>query len=68
MDCRIGRISFNPPIACPKCNLKMRLFGIEAESYVWDLYTFECRSCDALEVRGVLLDAYRTRLLPEGLL
>ena len=68
MDRRIGRLSFNPPIACPICNLKMRLFGIEAESYVRDLYTFECSSCDAVEVRGVLVDAYRTRLLPEALL
>lgn len=47
-----------PLVACPKCNLEMRLFGIEAESDVRDLYTFECGSCRALEVRGVLVGAY----------
>jgi hypothetical protein len=48
-----------PLVACPKCNLEMRLFGIEAESDVRDLYTFECGSCGALEVRGVLVGTYR---------
>ena len=37
----------------------MRLFGTEAESDVRDLYTFECESCGALEVRGVLVGSYR---------
>lgn len=40
-------------LLCPKCNVEMRLFGIEAESAVRDLYTFECSACDVLEVRGV---------------
>jgi hypothetical protein len=35
----------------------MRLFGIEAESPVRDLYTFECPKCLGLEVRGVLVTA-----------
>jgi hypothetical protein len=33
----------------------MRLFGIEPESEVRDLYTFECTTCGRLEVRGVLV-------------
>jgi len=40
-------------LLCPKCNVEMRLFGIEAESGVRDLYTFECSACRGLEVRGV---------------
>jgi hypothetical protein len=44
-----------PLIVCPDCKTKMRLFGIEAESEVHDLYTFECATCGALEVRGVLV-------------
>jgi hypothetical protein len=40
-------------LLCPKCNAEMRLFGIEAESNVRDLYTFECSVCRGLEVRGV---------------
>ena len=39
-------------LLCPKCKVEMRLFGIEAESDVRDLYTFECSDCDVLEVRG----------------
>jgi predicted nucleic acid-binding Zn ribbon protein len=39
-------------ILCPKCKKEMRLFGIEAESNVRDLYTFECSVCRTLEVRG----------------
>ena len=42
-------------LLCPKCKLEMRLFGIEAESEVRDLYTFECSECRGLEVRGVLV-------------
>ena len=42
-------------LLCPKCKLEMRLFGIEAESEVRDLYTFECSECRSLEVRGVLV-------------
>jgi hypothetical protein len=37
----------------------MRLFGIEGESDVRDLYTFECGSCGALEARGALVGSYR---------
>jgi hypothetical protein len=40
-------------LLCPNCNIEMSLFGIEAESDARDLYTFECRACDRLEVRGV---------------
>jgi hypothetical protein len=40
-------------LLCRKCNVEMRLFGIEAESDVRDLYTFECSACRCLEVRGV---------------
>ena len=40
-------------VLCPNCNVEMRLFGIEAESTVRDLYTFECGACDVIEVRGV---------------
>ena len=47
-----------PLIVCPKCHLEMRLFGIEAESDVRDLYTFECDRCGAIEVRGVLVGTY----------
>ena len=42
-----------PLLLCPNCNVEMSLFGIEAESDVRDVYTFECRACDGLEVRGV---------------
>jgi hypothetical protein len=33
----------------------MRLFGIEPESEIRDLYTFECVGRQQLEVRGVLV-------------
>ena len=43
-----------PLISCPKCNRgEMFLRGIEPESDIRDLYTFECDKCGALEVRGV---------------
>jgi hypothetical protein len=43
-----------PLITCPKCKRgEMCLFGIESESDIRDLYTFECDKCGALEVRGV---------------
>ena len=44
-------------IACPKCNLEIRLLKIEAESDLRDLFTFECSKCGALEIRGVLVGA-----------
>jgi hypothetical protein len=40
-------------LLCPNCNVEMCLFGIEAESAAWDLYTFECSACSGLEVRRV---------------
>jgi hypothetical protein len=40
-------------LLCPSCNVEMCLFGIEAEDDARDLYTFECRDCGVLEVRGV---------------
>ena len=51
-----------PLVACPTCKLEMRLFGTEAESDVRDLYTFECGSCGALQVRGVLGGTYKIGL------
>ncbi len=44
-----------PLILFPDCKREMRLFGIEPESEVRDVYTFECHSCGRLEVRGVLV-------------
>jgi hypothetical protein len=44
-----------PLILCPGCKIEMRLFGIEAESPVRDLFTFECHSCGRIEARGVLV-------------
>jgi hypothetical protein len=40
-------------LLCPHCDLEMCLFGIETESDVRDLYTFECSNCGGLEVRSV---------------
>jgi len=40
-------------IVCPKCGVEMLLLGIELESPIRDLYTFECEKCERLEVRGV---------------
>lgn len=45
-------------VLCPKCNVKMHLFGIEAESDVRDLYTFECSACRSLEVRSVQSESW----------
>lgn len=44
-----------PLILCPDCKTEMRLFGIEAESEVRDLYTFECTGCGRVEVRDVVV-------------
>ncbi len=46
-----------PLILCPNCKIEMRLFGIEPESDVRDIYTFECHQCGRLEVKGVLVAA-----------
>jgi hypothetical protein len=43
-------------LLCPVCQREMRLLGIEAESATRDLYTFECRECARLEVRGVRIN------------
>jgi hypothetical protein len=40
-------------IVCPVCDREMRLLGIERESDVRDLFTFECEACIRFEVRGV---------------
>ena len=50
-----------PLILCSICKLEMRLFGIEAESAVRDLYTFECQNCGRVEARGVLMSAPYSR-------
>jgi hypothetical protein len=43
-----------PLMSCPNCKRgEMCLRGIEAESTIRDLFTFECDKCGALEVRGV---------------
>jgi hypothetical protein len=43
-----------PLMTCQKCNRgEMFLRGIEAETEIRDLYTFECDKCGAIEVRGV---------------
>jgi hypothetical protein len=42
-------------ILCPDCKTEMRLFGIEPESEIREVYTFECNDCGRLEVRGVLV-------------
>jgi hypothetical protein len=47
-----------PLILCPRCSLEMRLFGIEPENDVRDVYTFECGTCGQLEVRSVLVGTY----------
>ena len=39
-------------IVCPKCNLELRLVGIEPESEVRDLFTFECPKCGYVETRS----------------
>ena len=44
-----------PLLSCQKCGREMRILGIEPEGPKRDIYTFECESCDALEVRGVRL-------------
>ena len=44
-----------PLILCSDCKVEMRLFGIEAESSIRDLFTFECHTCGKIEARGVLV-------------
>jgi hypothetical protein len=38
---------------CATCRCAMHLAGIEWETETLDLYTFGCRSCDAVETRSV---------------
>jgi hypothetical protein len=40
-------------LTCSKCEIELRLFGIETETAERDLYTFECTKCGRLEVKGV---------------
>jgi hypothetical protein len=51
----------DPLMLCPACKIEMRLFGVEAESAVRDLYTFECQNCGRVEARGVLVSAPYSR-------
>jgi hypothetical protein len=46
-----------PLLGCPSCGLEMRLFAVEPQSNMRNLYTFECAKCGTLEVRGVLVPA-----------
>ena len=50
-------IVIEPLLVCPDCKIEMRLFGIEAESAIRDLFTFECITCGRIEARGVLVAA-----------
>jgi GAF domain-containing protein len=50
-------------ILCPNCNVEMCLYGLEAESDARDLYTFECRACDVIEVRGVRVNKTPTVII-----
>jgi hypothetical protein len=49
----VSKTPIEPLLLCPLCNVEMRLFGIEAESKMRDLYTFECVTCGGLQVKGV---------------
>jgi len=44
-----------PLIICPDCKTEMRLFGMEQESAIRDVFSFECVSCGRIEGRGVLV-------------
>jgi hypothetical protein len=44
-----------PLMLCPDCKVEMRLFGIEAESPIRDLFSFECTTCGRIEARGFLV-------------
>lgn len=37
----------------PSCKREMRLLGVEHESNVRDLFTFECEACTRFEILGV---------------
>ena len=51
------KAKIEPLLLCPKCKIEMRLFGVEPESEIRDLFTFECPQCGGLDVRGVLVAA-----------
>ncbi len=40
-----------PLILCPDCKREMRLFGIEPESEIRDVFTFECNGWQARSER-----------------
>ncbi|MEY9423187.1 putative RNA-binding Zn-ribbon protein involved in translation (DUF1610 family) [Bradyrhizobium japonicum] len=47
-------IEIDPLILCPTCKVEMRLFGIEMESPLRDLFSFECPNCGKIEARSLL--------------
>ena len=51
----IDKPKIEPLLLCPDCKIEMRLFGIEPESPIRDLFSFECTSCGRIEARGVLV-------------
>jgi hypothetical protein len=60
----LSKASIEPLLLCPVCNIEMCLFGIESESDNRDLYTFECVTCDGLEVRGVQVKGVASVIIP----
>ena len=48
-------IEIEPLILCPTCKVEMRLFGIEMESPLRDLFSFECPNCGKIEARSLLV-------------
>ena len=36
---------------CAKCKTRMRLFGVEAESFGYEVQSFECPNCHHIEAR-----------------
>ena len=38
-----------PTQLCPKCQTRMRLFGIEYEAPGHELYSYECPKCQRIE-------------------
>jgi hypothetical protein len=60
----VSKAPIEPLLLCPVCNIEMCLFGIESETDMRDLYTFECVACGGLEVRGVQLKGVATVIIP----
>ncbi|WP_038957275.1 hypothetical protein [Bradyrhizobium japonicum] len=48
-------IEIEPLILCPTCKVEMRLFGIEMESPLRDLFSFECPNCGKILARSLLV-------------